>query len=120
MASSDTFSIAVLGRGGHAAMPNLAIDPVLIGSQIVVALQSVVSRATDPTKAAVLSVTTFKAGTAHNVIPDRAVLVTHFKAFLGCFRSVLGTTVLLRRGDGSHVLACPSEGSFWRSSEGPF
>jgi hippurate hydrolase len=72
MASTDEFSIDLEGHGGHAARPNLAIDPVVAGSAIVQALQSIVSRNVDPLESAVVTVTIFQAGEALNVIPQRA------------------------------------------------
>jgi len=74
MAAADAFTIVVQGKGGHAAYPSENIDPVVIGSQIVVALQSLVSRETDPMESAVLSTCVFNAGDAFNVIPDTAEL----------------------------------------------
>ncbi|MBR0826789.1 amidohydrolase [Bradyrhizobium manausense] len=75
LASSDTIEIIVTGKGGHAgALPHKAVDSVLIGSQIVNALQSIVARNVDPLKSAVISVTQFHAGTADNIIPETAVL----------------------------------------------
>ena len=73
-AASDRFWVRITGRGGHAARPHRAIDPVVVGSHIVLALQSIVARRTDPLKSAVLSITQFHAGSAGNVIPDSAVL----------------------------------------------
>ena len=74
MAAADTFDININGRGGHGAYPHGCVDPVLIGSQIVVALQSIISRNADPQKSGVISVTRFLAGEAFNVIPDTAIL----------------------------------------------
>lgn len=74
MAGTDRFEIEVTGRGGHAAMPHQAVDVVLAGSALVQALQSLVSRNTDPLAAAVVSVTRFHAGHADNVLPETAVL----------------------------------------------
>lgn len=73
-ASSDRFRITIKGKGGHAAAPNEAIDPIVIGAQIVSAFQTLVSRNTDPVKSAVVSTTAFLAGEAFNVIPDTAEL----------------------------------------------
>jgi len=73
-AASDRFWITITGRGGHAARPQNAIDPVLIGSHVVIALQSIVARRIDARDAAVLSITQFHAGSTGNVIPDQAVL----------------------------------------------
>ncbi|MCI5075201.1 M20 aminoacylase family protein [Oricola sp.] len=71
-ASTDEFKITITGRGGHAAWPNQTIDPIVIGAQIVQALQTIASRNVDPVSAIVVSVTQFHAGTAHNVIPEDA------------------------------------------------
>ncbi len=74
MAASDVFEIVVEGRGGHAAMPHLATDPVAIAAQIIANLQMIVSRQTDPVDALVVSVTRLSAGDAYNVIPGEAHL----------------------------------------------
>ncbi len=74
MAAADKFEIRVEGKGAHAAMPHLSIDTVYIASQLVIALQGIVSRNVDPLESAVLSVTTFNAGDAFNVLPQDAVL----------------------------------------------
>lgn len=74
MAAPDTFEITVEGKGGHAAHPHTSIDPVAIGAQIVSNLQHVVSRAVDPLEPIVVSVTRFHAGSADNVIPEKAEL----------------------------------------------
>jgi amidohydrolase len=81
MASSGEFSLTIRGRGGHGAMPHQTVDAVLVGSHVVVALQSIVSRNTSPLDAAVVSVGVFQAGTAQNVIADTATLVGTVRAF---------------------------------------
>jgi hippurate hydrolase len=81
MAAADQFEIVVKGRGAHAAMPHKSIDTVYIASQLITALQSVVSRNVDPLESAVLSVTTFHAGDASNVIPQEAVLTGTVRTF---------------------------------------
>ena len=73
-AAADRFTVRIHGRGGHASRPHMAIDPVMIGSQIVVALQSLVARSIDPADLVVVSVTQFHAGTAFNVIAEEATL----------------------------------------------
>ncbi len=72
MASTAEFTITVRGKGGHAAFPHQTVDPIVITSQIVGALQTVVSRSADPVDALVVSVTKFHAGDAYNVIPETA------------------------------------------------
>jgi amidohydrolase len=70
MASVDTFDLTINGRGGHAAMPDQCIDPIIIASQVVSALQTIPSRNTHPVDSLVISVTKIHAGDAYNVIPD--------------------------------------------------
>lgn len=72
MAATDEFRISIEGCGGHAAQPNACIDPTLTGAAIMQAMQSIVSRNVDPVDNAVVSVTTFHAGDAFNVIPQTA------------------------------------------------
>jgi amidohydrolase len=74
MASTDTISIELEGVGGHAAWPHFGVDTVLVGAQIVNQLQSIVARNIDPLQAAVISICTFQAGNADNVIPQQAKL----------------------------------------------
>ncbi len=75
LASADAVEIKVTGKGGHGGMsPHKAVDTVLIASQIVSALQSIVARNVDPLKSAVVTITTFNAGTAFNIIPETAML----------------------------------------------
>jgi amidohydrolase len=72
MAATSEFTIRVNGKGGHAAMPHGTIDPIVITSQIVMALQTIASRTIDPIDSVVVSVTKFHAGDAYNVIPQTA------------------------------------------------
>ncbi|WP_420405582.1 M20 aminoacylase family protein [Nisaea sp.] len=74
MAGADGVTITIKARGGHAAMPHMAIDPIAIGTQIYQAAQTFVSRSIDPFENAVVSITQFHAGSANNVIPGEAVL----------------------------------------------
>ncbi|MDO8360577.1 MAG: M20 aminoacylase family protein [Devosia sp.] len=75
MAATDEFQIVIEGKGGHAALPHNTVDPVTIAAQLILALQTVVSRNVDPMREAVLSVTMIEAGTAFNIIP-RTVKLT--------------------------------------------
>jgi len=81
MAAAGLFKIAVQGKGGHGAQPDKTIDAVLVGSAIVNALQSIVARNVEPRRAAVVSVCTFHAGGAFNVIADTAELTGTFRSF---------------------------------------
>jgi len=74
MAAADYVQIDIEGKGAHAARPHLGIDSVLVGAQIINALQSIVSRNVDPLEAAVVSICMFHAGSTDNVIPQTAQL----------------------------------------------
>jgi amidohydrolase len=74
MAAADRLYIDIEGMGGHAAKPHLAIDPILVGAQMINQMQSVVSRNVDPLDAAVVSICMFQAGHTDNVIPQTARL----------------------------------------------
>jgi len=81
MAAPDVFELTIVGRGGHGAMPHETVDPIVIGAHVVTALQAIVSRQRDPLEPAVVSVTTFHAGKAHNVIPNTATLTGTVRTF---------------------------------------
>lgn len=83
MAETLEFVITVVGKGGHAAGPHRTVDPIVIGSQIVGALQTIVSRNTDPLDNLVLTVTKFHAGTALNIIPGSAELAGTVRSLRG-------------------------------------
>ncbi len=74
MAAADRLTLEIEGVGGHAARPHFAVDTVLVGAQIINALQSIVSRNVDPLDSAVVSITLFQAGHTDNVIPQTALL----------------------------------------------
>ncbi|MFT7242895.1 MAG: amidohydrolase [Candidatus Azotimanducaceae bacterium] len=70
MAAFDIFKVKVIGKGGHAAMPQFTVDPIIVGAKIIDAYQTIVSRYIDPQQPAVLSITQFHGGDAFNVIPN--------------------------------------------------
>jgi amidohydrolase len=72
LAAVDEFKVTLRGKGGHAAQPEMSVDPVLCAAHIVTALQSIASREVDPLKEVVVSVTRIEAGTAFNIIPETA------------------------------------------------
>ena len=81
MACADTFTLEVVGSGGHAGFPQTSTDPVAIAAEVVVNLQHVVSRTTNPFDPVVVSVTQIAGGTADNVVPDRVELGGTVRAF---------------------------------------
>jgi amidohydrolase len=88
MASADEIYIRVIGRGGHAAMPDTIIDPVLIASHIIVALQQIVSRNANPKIPSVLSFGKITANGATNVIPDEVNIEGTFRTLDESWRSL--------------------------------
>ncbi|WP_232698688.1 M20 metallopeptidase family protein [Brevibacillus daliensis] len=81
MAAADTFDIEIEGRGGHGASPHLTIDPVVLGSQLVVGLQTIVSRQINPVLPVVITVGSFVSGQAANIIPHTARITGTVRTF---------------------------------------
>jgi hippurate hydrolase len=81
MAAVDTARIVLHGQGGHGALPHLTADPVVAGAAIIMALQTIVARNIDPLDAAVITASSFHAGTATGIIPDTAVLELGIRSF---------------------------------------
>ena len=93
MACEDNFEIGVEGKGTHAAMPHLGVDPIVVGAAIVMALQSVVARTIDPVANAVLSITDFHTGGTRNVIPERVTLKGDTRAFTPAMQDHIESTM---------------------------
>lgn len=89
MAAADTVKITITGKGGHASRPHLTVDPVVVACNLVVALQSIVSRNVDPTQTAVITVGSIHAGEASNVIPNTATLLLSVRSFEPGIREIL-------------------------------
>lgn len=80
MASADEIYITIKGKGGHGASPHLCVDPILIASHLIISLQQVVSRNSNPFNPSVLSITSFQGGATTNVIPNEVKLMGTFRA----------------------------------------
>ena len=89
MAASDTATITIVGRGGHASRPHLTVDPIVVAANMVMALQTVVSRNVNPTETAVVTVGTIHGGTASNVIPETAEIAASIRSFSSEVRDML-------------------------------
>lgn len=89
MAASDTATITIVGRGGHASRPHLTVDPIVVAANMVMALQTVVSRNVNPIETAVVTVGTIHGGTASNVIPETAEIVASIRSFSPEVRDML-------------------------------
>jgi len=83
LAGANSFTIKVEGRGGHASRPHTTVDPVVVAAHVVTALQTLVSREAPPEHAAVMTLGSFRAGTAANIIPDLALLQGTIRAYDG-------------------------------------
>ncbi|MER8590282.1 M20 family metallopeptidase [Mesorhizobium sp. M1182] len=89
MAASDTVTIRIAGRGGHASRPHLTVDPIVAAANIVMTLQTVVSRNVNPIETAVVTVGTIHGGTASNVIPEHAEITLSVRSFSAEIRDTL-------------------------------
>lgn len=92
-ASADTFEIELVGKGAHGARPHESADPIVGAAAVVSALQTIVARRLDPAAAAVVTVGTIHAGTASNIIPERAVLTGTLRATTPETRATIATEV---------------------------
>jgi amidohydrolase len=81
LAGANSFTITVTGRGGHASRPHTTVDPIVVASQIVVTLQTLVSREVEPGVPAVITLGSLQAGTAFNIIPDRAQILGTIRTY---------------------------------------
>ncbi|MDP4002011.1 M20 aminoacylase family protein [Methylobacterium sp. NEAU K] len=99
MASTDRFTLTIEGRGGHAALPQNAVDSVLVASHVIIALQSIVSRNLDPLKSAVVSVCTLEAGEAFNVLPQRVTMRGTMRTLSQDMRTLIKTRIATLVGE---------------------
>jgi hippurate hydrolase len=93
LASAHAFEVTINGRGGHAAWPHLAADPIIASAAIVQALQTIVSREIDPLDAAVVTITSIHAGDAFNVIPPTVTMRGTTRAFKNSVRDHVNARV---------------------------
>lgn len=89
MASTDSFDVTIHGKGCHAAMPNLGVDPMVVAAQLITSFQTLVSRTVAPTDTAVVSVTMMNAGSAYNIIPDNVTFSGTIRTFSSEVRQTL-------------------------------
>jgi len=89
MAGAEIFKISVVGKGGHGAVPHLAIDPILAAAQIITALQGIVARNVAPLQTAVVSICTIHAGETFNVIPPRVEMTGTIRTFEPAVRALV-------------------------------
>lgn len=92
MAAMDIFEAKIIGSGGHAALPHLAVDPIVVAAELIQAWQRIVSREVKPIDPAVISVTQIHAGDAFNVIPEEVVL----RGTVRCFDPEVRTMIKVR------------------------
>jgi amidohydrolase len=93
LAAADRFKVVIRGRGGHGAHPHETVDPIVVGSQIVTTLQTIVGREVDPVEPAVVTVGALLAGEAFNVIPNTAEMRGTLRSFSPAVRTQLAESV---------------------------
>ena len=81
MACTVEFEVEIKGKGGHAAAPHTTVDPIVVAAQVIQQFQTIVSRSLDPTEPSVITVGKIEAGSAHNIIPEKARLIGTVRAF---------------------------------------
>ncbi|APW38502.1 amidohydrolase [Rhodoferax koreense] len=89
MASEDNFTIDIVGRGTHAARPHMGVDPIVVGAEIVLALQTIVARSVDPVDPAVVSVTEFVTDGIRNAIPTHVTLRGDTRSYASAVQALL-------------------------------
>jgi len=120
MAAADRFDIEITGKGGHAAMPQKAVDPIVVGGHIVTALQTLISRSTDPQESAVITITNFHAGSgAFNVIPETAHLSGTLRSFDPDLRAFLIKRVKEICASGAATFGAKAECTFAKGAYDP-
>ena len=109
MAGGDIFDVRIIGRGGHGAIPDMTVDPVIAAAHIVNALQTIVARNVSPLETAVVSVTSIHGGTAFNVIPPEVKLEGTLRSFdTGVRRKMIERFEQITRGVGE-AMGCHVE-----------
>ena len=99
MASVDRFEIDVIGVGGHAGIPERCIDPIVVASEIVSGLQTIISRSLSPFNNTVISLTRFNSGNTWNVIPEKAYLEGTVRSFQNKIRNII-PSLMERKAEG--------------------
>lgn len=107
MAAVDSVDVTIFGRGGHGAAPHRTIDPILIASQYVLALQTIISREIDPVQPAVITVGSFHAGSKHNIIPDRCDLQLTVRSYDEGVRAQMRTAIVRKARALSEAAGAP-------------
>src|SRR6516164_264871 len=111
-AAYDEVTITARGRGGHAAYPHVTRDPVLAAAHVIVALQHVISRRTDPMHPAVLTIGSVHGGTAANVVPGQVVLTGSLRTFEPADRASLRSAVSATAGATAGAYECTAQATF--------
>jgi hippurate hydrolase len=106
-ANVDSIDITIYGRGGHGAYPHNAVDPIVTGAQVVMALQTIVSRRMNPREPSVITVGSFNAGTKHNIIPETAKLQLTVRSYTDEARALLLSSIKQITIDTCKAAGCP-------------
>lgn len=106
-ANVDSVDIRIYGKGGHGAYPHLSVDPIVAAAQLIVALQTIVSRRNDPIESAVVTVGSIHAGTKHNIIPETADLQLTVRSYKDEVRKKTLDSIRQMATDICKAMGCP-------------
>jgi amidohydrolase len=117
--AADSYAVTVYGRGGHGSRPHNTIDPVVLGSSIVMKLQTIVSRETNPLEAVVVTVGSFQAGSAENVISGEATLLINTRTFSSGSRARVRSAIRRIVNAECQAAGCPKPPCITETSSFP-
>jgi len=109
MAAADKFSIGIIGKGGHGAMPNLCNDPILAASQVINLMQGIVSRNVSPLQSAVVTVGSIRGGEAFNVIPSEVIMMGTIRSFETTTRELVIKRIHQIVENTAHAMDCQAQ-----------
>ena len=112
MSGAGVFEITITGKGGHGAMPHQTVDPIVCSAQLILALQTIVSRNVDPLDLVVITVGTLEAGSARNIIPQTAKLTGSFRLFREETRELLKTRIQEVADGVANAMGCRADVDF--------
>ncbi len=116
MAAKDSFSIRIIGKGGHGAMPHTTHDPIVAAAAVIGAIQNITSRERDPLLPAVISVCAVNGGTADNIIPDEVIMLGSMRTFSAQQCARFKTRLTETASAVAQGLGCRAETVFFGSS----
>lgn len=119
MSAADSFEVTIYGRGGHASMPHLTVDPIVLACHIVVRWQTIISREVPPSEIAVLTVGSLQSGSTEDVISSEAVLKINVRSVSPRWRTHILDSIKRVTTLECEIARCPKPPSFHQTSRFP-